>query len=109
MSNRKEHLEHLPHAEAANRTIRLKQHDRLFALLSLAAGLIFLQGYTIAPLIPRLAEVFNVPVQEIGIIVPAYMLAYALMALFYGVLSDRFGRWSVIRISLIIFVICRYL
>lgn len=106
MSNRKEHLEHLPHAEAANRTIRLKQHDRLFALLSLAAGLIFLQGYTIAPLIPRLAEVFNVPVQEIGIIVPAYMLAYALMALFYGVLSDRFGRWSVIRISLIIFVIC---
>ncbi|MGL4618470.1 MFS transporter [Chroococcidiopsis sp.] len=106
MSNRKEHLEHLPHAEAADRTIRLKQHNRLFALLSLAAGLIFLQGYTIAPLIPRLAEVFNVPVQEIGIIVPAYMLAYALMALFYGVLSDRFGRWSVIRISLIIFVIC---
>ncbi|MDZ4872614.1 MAG: Multidrug resistance protein MdtL [Chroococcidiopsis cubana SAG 39.79] len=106
MSNRKEHLEHLPHAEAVDRTIRLKQHNRLFALLSLAAGLIFLQGYTIAPLIPRLAEVFNVPVQEIGIIVPAYMLAYALMALFYGVLSDRFGRWSVIRISLIIFVIC---
>ncbi|MDV2992995.1 MAG: Multidrug resistance protein MdtL [Chroococcidiopsis sp. SAG 2025] len=106
MSNRKEQLEHLPHAEAADRTIRLKQHNRLFALLSLAAGLIFLQGYTIAPLIPRLAEVFNVPVQEIGIIVPAYMLAYALMALFYGVLSDRFGRWSVIRISLIIFVIC---
>ena len=106
MSNRKEHLEHLPHAEAVDRTIRLKQHNRLFALLSLAAGLIFLQGYTIAPLIPRLAEVFNVPVQEIGIIVPAYMLAYALMALFYGVLSDRFGRWSMIRISLIIFVIC---
>ena len=106
MPNCKEHLEHLPHAEAADLTIRLKQHNRLFALLSLAAGLIFLQGYTIAPLIPRLAEVFNVPVQEIGIIVPAYMLAYALMALFYGVLSDRFGRWSVIRISLIIFVIC---
>jgi len=106
MPNRKEHLEHLPHAEAADRTIRLNQHNRLFVLLSLAAGLIFLQGYTIAPLIPRLAEVFNVPVQEIGIIVPAYMLAYALMALFYGVLSDRFGRWSVIRISLAIFVTC---
>ena len=60
----------------------------------------------IAPLIPRLAEVFDVPVQEIGFIVPAYMLSYALMALFYGVLSDRFGRWSIIRISLFIFVIC---
>lgn len=101
----KERFEYLPHAEAANRTIRLKQHGHLFTLLSIAAGLIFLQGYMIAPLIPRLAEVFNVPVQEIGFIVPAYMLSYALMALFYGVLSDRFGRWSVIRISLAIFVI----
>lgn len=102
----KERFEHLPHAEAADRTVRLKQHGHLFTLLSIAAGLIFLQGYMIAPLIPRLAEVFNVPVQEIGFIVPAYMLSYALMALFYGVLSDRFGRWSVIRISLAVFVLC---
>jgi predicted MFS family arabinose efflux permease len=106
MSNPKKQFGHLPHTEAADRTIRLKQHNRLFTLLSIAAGLIFLQGYMIAPLIPRLAEVFNVPVQEIGFIVPAYMLSYALMALFYGVLSDRFGRWSIIRISLAIFVIC---
>lgn len=97
---------YLPHAEAADLTIRLKQHKHLFYLLSIAAGLIFLQGYMIAPLIPRLAEVFNVPVQEIGVIVPAYMLSYALMALFYGILSDRFGRWSIIRLSLIVFVIC---
>jgi predicted MFS family arabinose efflux permease len=106
MPNRKKHFELLSHTEAADRTLRLKQHKQLFALLSIAAGLIFLQGYMIAPLIPRLAEVFNVPVQEIGFIVPAYMLSYALMALFYGVLSDRFGRWSVIRISLAIFVVC---
>jgi predicted MFS family arabinose efflux permease len=106
MPNRQKSLEHLPHAEVADRAIRLKQHKHLFILLSIAAGLIFLQGYMIAPLIPRLAEVFNVPVQEIGFIVPAYMLSYALMALFYGVLSDRFGRWSVIRISLAIFVLC---
>ncbi|GAB4368011.1 MAG: hypothetical protein Kow00121_06750 [Elainellaceae cyanobacterium] len=106
MSKSREAYHHLPHAEVADRTIRLKQHKHLFSLLSIAAGLIFLQGYMIAPLIPRLAEVFNVPVQEIGFIVPAYMLSYALMALFYGVLSDRFGRWSIIRISLIIFVVC---
>jgi predicted MFS family arabinose efflux permease len=104
MPNRK--IEHLPHAEAADRTIRLKQHKRLFTLLAIAAGLIFLQGYIIAPLIPRLAQVFNVSVQEIGFIVPAYMLSYALMALFYGVLSDRFGRWPIIRLSLFIFAIC---
>ncbi|MGI0483783.1 MFS transporter [Pantanalinema rosaneae CENA516] len=99
-------MSYLSHTESADRAIRLKQHKQLFSLLSIAAGLIFLQGYMIAPLIPRLAEVFNVPVQEIGFIVPAYMLSYALMALFYGVLSDRFGRWSIIRISLVVFVIC---
>lgn len=94
------------HIEEADRTLRLKKHKQLFNLLSIAAGLIFLQGYMIAPLIPRLSEVFNVPVQEIGFIVPAYMLSYALMALFYGLLSDRFGRWSIIRLSLIIFIVC---
>lgn len=94
-----------PHTEPADSAIRLKQHKDLFSWLSIAAGLIFLQGYMIAPLIPRLAEVFNVPVQEIGFIVPAYMLSYALMALFFGLLSDRFGRWSIIRISLALFVI----
>lgn len=94
-----------PHTEPADSAIRLKQHKDLFSWLSIAAGLIFLQGYMIAPLIPRLAEVFNVPVQEMGFIVPAYMLSYALMALFFGLLSDRFGRWSIIRISLALFVI----
>ncbi|MBZ8178738.1 MAG: MFS transporter [Oscillatoria sp. PMC 1051.18] len=103
---RKRSLDYLPHTESADRAIRLRQHQYLFYWLSIAAGLIFLQGYMIAPLIPRLAEVFNVPVQEIGFIVPAYMLSYALMALFYGLLSDRFGRWSIIRLSLAIFVLC---
>lgn len=106
MPKSKESLNRLPHTESADLAIRLKQHKDLFLLLSIAAGLIFLQGYMIAPLIPRLAEVFNVPVQEIGFIVPAYMLSYALMALFFGLLSDRFGRWSIIRISLAVFVIC---
>ena len=59
----------------------------------------------VAPLIPRLAEVFGVPAQEIALIVPAYMLSYALSALFYGLLSDRFGRWSVIQVSLILFIV----
>ncbi|MBE9179445.1 MFS transporter [Oculatella sp. LEGE 06141] len=106
MPDRKKSVEHLPHTEAADQVVRLRQHNHLFWLLSTAAGLIFLQGYMIAPLIPRLAEVFNVPVQEIGFIVPAYMLSYALMALLYGILSDRCGRWSIIRISLAIFVVC---
>ncbi|MGG6242168.1 MFS transporter [Nodosilinea sp. AN01ver1] len=95
-----------PHWEEADPALRLRQHNRLFALLAIAAGLVFLQGYMIAPLIPRLAEIFDVSAQEIGFIVPAYMLSYAVAALFYGILSDRFGRWPLIRISLIIFIVC---
>lgn len=106
MEYRNNHHERLRHAEPLDQELRLRQHRDLFGLLAIAAGLIFLQGYMIAPLIPRLADIFNVSVQEIGFIVPIYMLAYALMALFYGILSDRFGRWSIIRISLIIFVVC---
>lgn len=94
------------HLEEANYALRMRQHDRLFRLLAIAAGLIFLQGYMIAPLIPRLAEIFNVSAQEIGFIVPAYMLSYALAALFYGILSDRFGRWPVIQVSMVMFIIC---
>lgn len=106
MSDPSPRYDHHRHTEPSDREIRLKQHQNLFRLLAIAAGLIFLQGYMIAPLIPRLADIFNVSVQEIGFIVPAYMLAYALMALFYGILSDRFGRWSIIRFSLIIFIVC---
>lgn len=84
---------------------RLKQHQRFLSLLYVAAGLIFFQGFMIAPLIPRLSEVFQVSAQQIGLVVPAYMITYALAGLFYGILSDRFGRWSIIRASLIIFII----
>lgn len=70
------------HTEPADQNLRLKSHGNLFYLLAVAAGLIFLQGYMIAPLIPRLSEIFGVSVQEIGFIVPIYMLSYAVMALF---------------------------
>ncbi|WLT39215.1 MFS transporter [Synechocystis sp. B12] len=106
MSEPKPSQPNFSHLEEADYTGRMRQHDRLFGLLSIAAGLIFLQGYMIAPLIPRLAEIFDVSAQEIGFIVPAYMLAYALAALFYGILSDRFGRWPVIQISIIVFITC---
>jgi predicted MFS family arabinose efflux permease len=93
------------HLEAAQLQQRLKQHQRFLGLLSVIAGLIFFQGYMIAPLIPRFSQVFQASAQQIGLVIPAYMLTYALAGLFYGILSDRFGRWSVIQASLIIFVV----
>lgn len=52
-----------------------RRREPLLWVLCAAAALIFFQGYMIAPLLPRLAEVFQVPEQQIGLIVPAYMIA----------------------------------
>ncbi len=34
------------------------------------------------------------------------MLSYAVAALFYSILSDRFGRWPVIQVSMVLFIVC---
>jgi predicted MFS family arabinose efflux permease len=77
----------------------------IFPPLVMAAGLIFFQAYMIAPLIPKLATIFNVSEQRIGLIVPAYMLAYGVSVLFYGLLSDKFGRKRILQISLLAFIL----
>ena len=77
----------------------------IFAPLAMAAGLIFFQAYMIAPLIPKLATIFNVSEQRIGLIVPAYMLAYGVSVLFYGFISDKFGRKRILQISLLAFIL----
>ncbi len=65
--------------------------ERLLWILSAATFLIFFQAYMVAPLIPRLAMVFSVPVTKVGFIVPAYLIPYGISTLFYGLLSDRIG------------------
>lgn len=80
------------------------QRERLLWVLSAATFLIFFQAYMIAPLIPKLADVFHVSAQTVGLVVPAYMIPYGVATLFYGLLSDRLGRRPVILASLLAFV-----
>src|SRR5438034_527007 len=77
-------------AEALDR-VGEAQRERLLRILSAATFLIFFQAYMVAPLIPRLANVFAVSGQTIGLIVPAYMIPYGVSTLFYGLLSDLLG------------------
>jgi predicted MFS family arabinose efflux permease len=90
--------------EVIEKEEKQQRKERLLWILCLAAAIIFFQGYMVAPLIPRLSEVFDVPEQKIGLIVPAYMVAYGISTLFYGLLSDWLGRGKVIRFSLIAFI-----
>lgn len=78
--------------------------EHLVRLLSVATFLIFFQAFMVAPLLPRLADVFSTSTQRIGVIVPAYLIPYGVATLAYGPLSDRFGRGRVIVASLIAFV-----
>src|SRR5258708_20780703 len=82
-----------------------KQLERLLWVLSAATFLIFFQAYMVAPLIPRLSELFGVSSQRIGLIVPAYMIPYGVSTLFYGLFSDRLGRWRIMRVSLVAFLV----
>jgi predicted MFS family arabinose efflux permease len=81
------------------------ERERLLRVLSVATFLIFFQAYMVAPLIPRLAGVFGVSVQFIGLMVPAYLIPYGISTLFYGLISDRFGRRPIMFASLTAFVL----
>lgn len=74
--------------------------ERLLWVLSAATFVIFFQAYMVAPLIPRLSEVFGAAPQEVGLIVPAYLIPYGIATLAYGALADRVGIWRIMAMSL---------
>ena len=82
-----------------------RQQERFLWLLSAATFLIFFQAYMVAPIIPSLSTAFNVSVQTIGLIVPAYMVPYGVSTLLYGLLSDRLGHRRLMLASLLAFVV----
>jgi len=92
-------------AELSGAAHAIKRCEHLLWLLAAATFLVFFQAYMIAPLIPRLAGVFDVSVQIMGLAVPAYLMAYGTATLFYGPLSDRWGRRPIMIGSLAAFVL----
>jgi MFS family permease len=82
-----------------------RERERLLLVLSAATFLILIQAYMVAPLIPRLSELFTVPTQTLGLVVPAYLVPYGVATLFYGLLSDRLGRRPVLVASLLAFIL----
>jgi len=77
----------------------------MLPVLCTLAFLVLVQGFMVAPLIPRLADVFHTDVGWVGLAVPAYLLPYGIATLVWGPLSDRFGRRTVILGSLTLFVV----
>ncbi|MDA8279784.1 MAG: MFS transporter [Actinomycetota bacterium] len=76
----------------------------MLPVLCSAAFLVFAQAFMVAPLIPRLAQVFHSTTSVVGLAVPAYLVPYGVMTLVWGPLSDRIGRRTVIFGSLVLFI-----
>ncbi|MBC9914782.1 MFS transporter [Chitinophaga varians] len=74
-------------------------------VISLATFIIFFQGLMVAPLLPMLSEYFKTTVRHVSFIEPSYLLGYGLFTLFYAPLSDRWGRFKVIILSLLLFTV----
>ncbi|QIH37116.1 MFS transporter [Sphingobacterium sp. DR205] len=77
----------------------------LVAILSLGTFIVFFQGFMVAPILPQLSAIFNVSIQHVSFIEPAYLLSYGLSTLIYAPLSDKYGRLPVIIFSISGFII----
>lgn len=64
------------------------------------AFLVFYSNYMIAPLIPALARGFGVRPFDLKWLIPGFSLLYGAATLLFGVLSDRVGRYPVLRVLL---------
>lgn len=81
----------------------VRRREKLLWVLSAATFIIFFQAYMIAPLIPKLATLFNSTEQQVGYVVPAYLIPYGITTLFYGLLADRIGPKIIILFSMLAF------
>jgi predicted MFS family arabinose efflux permease len=79
--------------------------DGLLRPLLAALCLLFFQAYMVAPLIPYLSEQFHTSRENAGMLVPAYLLPYAVGTFTWGLLADRIGRRNVIFTCLPLFAI----
>jgi predicted MFS family arabinose efflux permease len=67
----------------------------LWAMCAIAF-LVYYSNYMVAPLIPAFCQEFAVRPYALGWLVPGFSIVYGVSTLFYGVLSDRFGRSPVL-------------
>jgi MFS family permease len=76
----------------------------MLAVLTAAAFLVFAQAFMVAPILPRLGQVFGADVSFVGLAVPGYLIPYGVTTLIWGPVADRLGRRPVIVASLVAFV-----
>ncbi len=77
----------------------LAGQDELRTMAAIAS-LVFYSNYMVAPLIPALASGFGVQPYDLEWLIPGFSMLYGVATLLCGILSDRFGRYPVLRVLL---------
>jgi predicted MFS family arabinose efflux permease len=86
-------------AAPASPSDSLGGRDELWTMAAIAF-LVFYSNYMIAPLIPALARGFGVHPFDLKWLIPGFSILYGVATLLYGILSDRLGRYPVLRVLL---------
>lgn len=76
-------------------------------LVAIVLTLTILSGFTIdfyAPSFPAIEHYFNIPQFYVRLIIPTYLLSYAIGYLVIGIISDHLGRKRILIISLCVFI-----
>ncbi|MHB1325684.1 MAG: MFS transporter [Thermoleophilia bacterium] len=75
----------------------------LVMILGLAGFIVMADNWVVSPILPAIAESFDVDPARAGILIAAYMLPFGLFQLVFGPLADRFGKLRVIMSTMVFF------
>lgn len=71
--------------------------ESITRLLVVEIFFVFFLGFTVAPLLPRLAGAFRTDIARVAVLIPAYTIPYGMICLVVGPIADRLGRGRVLR------------
>src|SRR3954465_4809590 len=95
---------HRPAIDAAAPAVLIAANGIALLLAALAMlGPFSVDAYL--PAFPRIQETLHATPLEVQQTLTAYMLAFAIMSLWHGALSDAFGRRNVVMVGLIVFAV----
>lgn len=79
--------------------------DRNLQIIIAIALMAILGSSSIGPVLPTIADALNIPHEQIGLVITAFVLPVAIGTPISGVLADRFGRKQILIPSLFLFAI----
>ncbi len=87
----------------SNLTVDKTQAKHIMLLAAASTSAMVLGVSSIAPLLPTLAKVYNVPLATVSLLITAFTMPGIIFAPLAGFLADRYGRKQVLIPSLIVF------